>query len=89
MKVENMISGLRSHSFQDRLIELGLESLAERRHKADMVMMHKIVHKVGDLSVDQWFDTYDGRRVTRAGAARLMSGDGQAIWSSGEGFSVI
>jgi hypothetical protein len=68
MKVVKMISGLRSHSYQDRLNELGLESLEERRHQADMVMMHKIVHGVGDINVDQWFDTFDGRRVTRAGA---------------------
>jgi hypothetical protein len=71
MKVVKMISGLRSNSYQDRLNELGLESLEERRHQADMVMMHKIVHGVGDISVEQWFDTFDGRRVTRAGADPL------------------
>jgi hypothetical protein len=71
IKVVNMISGLSSRTYEDRLKELGIESLAERRHQADMVMVHKIVHGTGDLELAQWFDTYDGRRVTRAGADPL------------------
>jgi hypothetical protein len=71
IKVVNMISGLSSRTYEDRLKELGIESLAERRHQADMVMVHKIVPGTGDLELAQWFDTYDGRRVTRAGADPL------------------
>jgi 3-deoxy-D-manno-octulosonate 8-phosphate phosphatase KdsC-like HAD superfamily phosphatase len=44
IKVVNMISGLSSRTYEDRLKELGIESLAERRHQADMVMVHKTVH---------------------------------------------
>jgi hypothetical protein len=33
--------------------------------------MHKIVHGVGDLDSDHWFDSVIGRRVTRAGADPL------------------
>ena len=29
-----------SHSYEDRLKELGLQTLEERRHQADMHMMH-------------------------------------------------
>jgi hypothetical protein len=71
IKVVNMISGLSSRTYEGKLKELGLESLSERRHQADMVMMHKIIHGVGDLNVNHWFDTFDGRRVTRAGADPL------------------
>jgi hypothetical protein len=34
-------------------------------------MMHKIIHGVGDLNVNHLFDTFDGRRVSRAGAGPL------------------
>jgi hypothetical protein len=35
------------------------------------LMMHKIVHGVGDLCVDQWLDTFDGQQVTRTSADPL------------------
>ena len=35
-----MISGLRSELYEDRLKELGLTSLEERRHRADMALVH-------------------------------------------------
>lgn len=38
-----MVSGLRSQEYEKRLSELGLTTLAERRHQADMAMMFKIV----------------------------------------------
>jgi hypothetical protein len=71
MKVVSMISGLTTVNYPDRLKELGLESLEERRHQADMVLMHKIVHGVGNLDIGHWFDTFEGRRATRAGADPL------------------
>ena len=39
-KAVGMVSGLISHSYEDRLKELGLQTLEERRHQADMHMMH-------------------------------------------------
>ncbi len=34
------VSGLTSTSYEDRLLELDLPSLEERRHQADMCMVH-------------------------------------------------
>ena len=31
-----IVSGLKSHVYEDRLKELGLQTLEERRHQADM-----------------------------------------------------
>ena len=38
-----MISGLASNDYMDRLAELGLETLEERRHRIDMAQVYKIV----------------------------------------------
>jgi hypothetical protein len=37
-----MVSGLRSNVYEDRLKELGLTTLEERRHQADMLQMYKL-----------------------------------------------
>jgi hypothetical protein len=38
-----MVSGLKSDNYSERLAELGLPTLEERRHQADMAMIHKIM----------------------------------------------
>ena len=38
-----MVSGLKAATYEARVKELGLQSLEERRHQADMCMMHKIL----------------------------------------------
>jgi ribonuclease P/MRP protein subunit RPP40 len=38
-----MVSGLKSHTYEDRLKELGLTTLEERRHQADMAQTYKVV----------------------------------------------
>ena len=37
------ISGLKQANYNERLKKLGMLTLEERRHKADMGMMHKIM----------------------------------------------
>ncbi len=44
-----MISGLKSNIYEERLRELNLQTLSERRHQADMAMVHKILHGRGGL----------------------------------------
>jgi Reverse transcriptase (RNA-dependent DNA polymerase)/Endonuclease-reverse transcriptase len=50
-----MVSGLRSQDYAARLKELGLPTLAERRHQADMLMMYKLLHGHGQLEGENWF----------------------------------
>ena len=60
-----MISGLRQAEYEDRLREVGLETLEERRHQADMVQTYKILHKLD--RVNNLFDlATNGDRITRA-----------------------
>ncbi len=51
------VSGLTSTSYEDRLLELGLPSLEERRHQADMCMVHRILQRNGGLKPETWFET--------------------------------
>jgi hypothetical protein len=52
----NMVSGLQSRDYEGRLRELGLTTLEERRHQADMAHMHKICTGKDGLSRADWFE---------------------------------
>ena len=39
-----MISGLRATTYEAKLVEIGIETLEERRHQADMAQTYKILH---------------------------------------------
>jgi hypothetical protein len=39
----NMIGGLKSDTYEGKLKELGMQTLADRRMKADMVLMFKVI----------------------------------------------
>jgi hypothetical protein len=71
VKMVNMVSGLTSDTYEGKLAEIGLDTLAERRHIADMVTMHKMAHGVGDFALHELFDNMPGRQITRAGADPL------------------
>jgi hypothetical protein len=50
------ISGLERNVYDERLRELNLPTLLERRHQADMAMVHKILHERGGLDHTTRFD---------------------------------
>jgi hypothetical protein len=61
------ISGLASNDYEERLVELGMTTLEERRHQADMCMVHKILHAKGGLNRRKWFAMAESSaRVTRS-----------------------
>jgi hypothetical protein len=63
----NMVSGLHSGVYEERLQELGLETLKERRHQIDMVQVYKILKGKDRVDKDCWFQlASDTGRVTRA-----------------------
>jgi len=74
-----MVSGLKGATYEERIQELGLPSLEERRHQADMAMAHKILHGRGQLDHTVWFEKAgNGPRATRSAAdplsLRIMHG---------------
>ena len=62
-----MISGLRSNNYEDRLKELRILSLKDRRIQFDMVQTFKIVHEINRVDRRVWFEFVEdrGERVTR------------------------
>jgi hypothetical protein len=66
------VSGLTATTYEGKLLELDLPTLEERRHQADMCMVHKILHGKGDLKAVTWFEMAgQGVRATRAGSDPL------------------
>ena len=70
-KAIKMVSGLRMRTYEERLRELGLTTLEERRHQADMAMVHKIVHRQSGLEPETWFEMAGARCNTRSAADPL------------------
>ena len=67
-----MISGLASNDYHERLAELGMETLEERRHRMDMAQVYKIVTGKDKVNSDTWFTmARDGQRLTRGNAHPL------------------
>jgi hypothetical protein len=66
-----MVSGLRGRTYEERLRELNITTLEERRHQADMAMVHKIVHGRSGLVPETWFEMVGARRSTRSAADPL------------------
>jgi hypothetical protein len=71
-KAVKMVSGLRSHDYTERLKELRLTTLTERRHQADMLHMYKLCSgKLGQRK-EEWFSAPpEGAARTRRNADPL------------------
>jgi hypothetical protein len=59
------VSSLKGRTYAERLTELSLPSLAERRTEADMCLTHKILSDSDQQFSEQWFERAAGRRPTR------------------------
>ncbi len=54
MVIVKLISGLKSNIYEERLRELNLPTLSERRPQADMAMVHRILHGRGGVDYTTW-----------------------------------
>jgi hypothetical protein len=70
-KMVGMISGLKSVNYEDKLAEIGLDTLETRRRHADIYTMLKIIHGVGEIDSNEWFVKISGSAITRARADPL------------------
>ena len=55
-----MISGL-SGSYEEKLTELGLPTLLQRRTRGDLVQVYKTIHGVDNVDTSTWFSMVDSR----------------------------
>ena len=51
-----MVSGLQGKEYEDRLREVGLTTLEERRNRGDMIEVWKILHGKEDVDPGTWFN---------------------------------
>ena len=67
-----MVSGLKGGTYAEKLLELGMVTLEERRHQLDMLQVFKIIKGKDRVAKDTWFQSAgDGARNTRATADPL------------------
>ena len=67
-----MVTGLRGQTYDEKLKEVGLTSLVDRRIRADMIQVFKIVHGFDKVDSNIWFQFVDQReRNTRSSADSL------------------
>ena len=59
----NMCSGLRSQTYEDKLQEIGLMSLADRRYRADMIQTWKILNNKDRVRESTWFTRLNDARI--------------------------
>ena len=71
----NMVSGLQGTSYEERLSELGLTTLAERRARGDMLLMWRARSGSLNMDPDQWFTAYNNSGI----ATRQNSGVGNVV----------
>jgi hypothetical protein len=56
----NMISGLKARTYAEKLRELELTTLEERRHQTDMGQVYKIIIGKDMVKSEVWFQKVDG-----------------------------
>ena len=64
-KFTKRIPGLRNVPYEDRLGELGLETLESRRLRMDMSMCYKIIHGLANVQIDDFLTFRDDERTLR------------------------
>jgi hypothetical protein len=67
-----MVSGLVSQNYEERLTELGLTTLEERRHQIDMLQVYKVLNGKDKVQSEKWFEmAANGKRAKRMAADPL------------------
>ncbi len=75
IRMIKMVTGLKGQTYEERLAELGMFSLEERRHQADMIQVYKIVHGHDHVDGSHWF--------------RHVSGDIHMTRSAGDSLNLV
>ena len=67
-----MVSGLRGQTYEEKLQELGLQSLEERRLDADLILVYKSLTGLCNVDSTKWFEKSEaGNQRTRAASDDL------------------
>ena len=51
-----MVTNLKSKNYEDRLVEMNMVTMEERRKRGDLIQMYKVLSGKDDVSTSSWFD---------------------------------
>jgi hypothetical protein len=69
----NMASGLKGTTYEEKLNELDMLTLEERRHQSDMVQVYKTLHGYDRVDKSQWFRLAAGNEMRTRLATGIMN----------------
>lgn len=64
-KMVKNVTGLKGKTYEERMVELEMESLEDRRKKLDLIQTYKIVREVDNVNPDTWFKLIQNDRQQR------------------------
>jgi ribonucleases P/MRP protein subunit RPP40 len=76
IRMLKQVQGLKGSTYEQKLKEVGLETLEFRRKEADMMLVYKIMNEKVMIDRSKWFDITGGNR---AGAVTRSAADGHLI----------
>ena len=56
----NMVTNLKGKTYHQRLEELGLTTLEERRERGDLIMAYKVITGKDEVNYESWFKLCEG-----------------------------
>jgi hypothetical protein len=68
-----MVSGLKGRTYEERLKELDMTTLEERRHQLDMIQTFKIIGGHDAVEKDRWFSMATNSTVSTRQATGLLN----------------
>ena len=73
IRAVNMVAGLKGRSYLDKLREVNLTTLEERRERGDMIQTFRIVQGLDNVEMGTWFQLANQREREGAVTTRLNS----------------
>ena len=56
-----MVINLRGRAYEERLTEMGMVTMEERRNRGDLVEMYKVITGKNDVDLTRWFELASSR----------------------------
>ena len=66
-----MITDLRGQSYREKRLALGHSSLGERRNRADLVCLFKILKGIEKIDGEAFFNLFQASRITRGNSIKV------------------
>lgn len=67
-KMVTQVAGLKGRTYEERLEEMGMVTLEDRRNELDLIQTYKIVQGVDEVEREEWFNFIPENRVQRTRA---------------------